>query len=301
VLLSGALWAGCSNNHNGHQREDYQGVVKAMDDVGPGEPGGKKNPPPTAEVPGVDVSKLDDRAKQRFAGFLDSLQSPCGKTQSLRKSLLEDQSCKRAPFAARYLAMLVDEDLEDLEVRAAYDGRYRDDDKHEFDLSKAPSVGPRGAPIVLVEFFDYGCPHCAAFRSILDEVIEAYPNDVVVYFKHFPLSGHVNSEPAARAAMAAARQGKFREMHELLFEHQEEQSAAQLLGYAEQIGLDMTRFQADFADKGVAALIAADKEEGIQAGVEGTPALYINGKNYTDPLGFPFLKDWIDEYLAVNR
>ena len=157
ALLSGALLVGCSNNTNGRQRDDYQGVVKAMDGVGPDDTGKTKaGDPPSAEVPGVDISKLDDRAKKRFADMLDRLQSPCGKSHSLRKSLLEDESCKRAPFAARYVAMLIDEDLEDLEVRAAYDGRYRDDQRHKLDVSKAPSVGTVGGSIVLVEFLDYG-------------------------------------------------------------------------------------------------------------------------------------------------
>ena len=138
-------------------------------------------------------------------------------------------------------------------------------------------------------------------RPILDEVVEAYPNDVIVYFKHFPLSSHADSLPAARAAIAASRQGKFNEMHTMLLENQEQQSIRDILLYADRIGLDMARFQIDFNAKDVVAQAEGDKQEGIAAGVEGTPTIYLNGREYTDPLGFPFLKDWIDEHLAVNR
>jgi protein-disulfide isomerase len=136
---------------------------------------------------------------------------------------------------------------------------------------------------------------------VLDEVVEAYPQDVVVYFKHFPLSTHPESEPAARAAVAAQRQGKFYEMHTILLENQDDQTIKDLLLYAERIGLDMTRFHADFASKETAAIVERDKLQGIELGVEATPALYMNGREYSDPLGFAFLKDWIDEHLAVNR
>lgn len=138
-------------------------------------------------------------------------------------------------------------------------------------------------------------------RPILDEVVEAYPNDVIVYFKHFPLTSHANSMPAARAAIAAQRQGKFSAMHTMLLENQDHQSIKDIMIYADRIGLDMARFQIDFNAREVEGQAETDKQEGIAAGVEGTPAIYFNGREYTDPLGFPFLKDWIDEHLAVNR
>ena len=124
---------------------------------------------------------------------------------------------------------------------------------------------------------------------------------MVVYIKNFPLSGNPTSEPSARAALAAQRQGKFFEMHALLFEHQEEQSIKHVFQYAEQIGLDMPQFQKDFNDKAIAARVAKDRDEALAADLSGTPMLYLNGREYTDPLAGPFLVDWIDEWLAVNR
>ncbi len=146
LLLSGA----CSKN-NGSSRDDYEGVGSALD---------KQDPPDdsdtSAQVPGIDVSKLDAREKRRFGKLLNRLPSPCGRSHSLRKSITRDQSCKRAPFAGRYVATLVGEDEDDLTIRALYDARYRNDKVHEFSLDKAAFSGTRNAPIVIVEFLDYG-------------------------------------------------------------------------------------------------------------------------------------------------
>jgi protein-disulfide isomerase len=123
---------------------------------------------------------------------------------------------------------------------------------------------------------------------------------VVVYFKNFPLSSNPDSQPAAQAALAAHRQGKFDAMHTALFEHLDAHGKKALFGYAREQGLDMTRFAADFAGRAVVERVFLDRKEGIAAEVTGTPSLYLNGREYSDPLALPFVKDWIDEELAVN-
>ncbi|RMH40404.1 MAG: hypothetical protein D6689_14030 [Deltaproteobacteria bacterium] len=139
---------------NGTARDDYEGVVRALDVAEP--PAAAAAAPAAADVPGVDTSKLSAAEKARFAKLLDRLQSPCGKAHSLRKSLTDDPSCKRARFAARYVAMLVHETDDDLTVRDYYDARYRTDKRYTFDTSSAPHLGQPGAPIAIVEFLDYG-------------------------------------------------------------------------------------------------------------------------------------------------
>jgi protein-disulfide isomerase len=296
VFSLGLLMGASCSKHERDTRDDYDGVGTALDNTAPPD-----DTDTSAEVPGVDVSKLGDREKQRFGKLINRLQSPCAKPHSLRKSLTTDESCKRAPFAARYVRTLVEEDEDDLTVRALYDARYRNPKRVDVDVAGSAKSGAASPRVTIIEFFDYGCPHCAAFRSVLDEIVEAYPDDVAVYYKNFPLSGNPNSIPAARAAIAADRQGKFHAMHTMLLGNQEQQSVKDILVYAERIGLDMAKFQVDFNDKDVEAMIARDKQQGIDAGVEGTPTLYLNGREYSDPLGAPFLKDWIDEELAVNR
>jgi len=150
VAVALLLSSGCSKN-NGSSRDDYEGVGGALDKQGPAD-----DTDTSAEIPGVDVSGLDPKEKLRFGKLLNRLPSPCGQSHSLRKSLAEDQSCKRSSFAARYVATLVGEDEDDLTVRALYDARYRNDKIAEFTLEKAAYNGTRSASIVLVEFLDYG-------------------------------------------------------------------------------------------------------------------------------------------------
>jgi len=158
LLVSAAAAASCSKNGNDRARDDYKGVGEALDLADSTRARGASAPqrPASAQVPGVDVSKLDDAGKRRFAKLLDALPSPCGKAHSLRTSLSKDTACKRALFAARYVVMLVGADVEELSIRAAYDGRYRNDERHEFRVAAAPHFGEVGAPVVIVEFLDYG-------------------------------------------------------------------------------------------------------------------------------------------------
>lgn len=257
--------------------------------------------PVVESLPGMDLKELDDQRKARFYALVDKLQSPCGKVHSLRTSLKTDPACKRATFAGRYVAFLLKLEASDEEVVEYYKNRYGQTEVHKFDVTDSPYLGMPTAPVVMVEFFDYACPHCRMFRSVLEEVSRDFPSDVVVYFKHFPLGGHPDSIPAAMAAVAAQKQGKFLEMHVKLFEGQDH-SKDTLVKYARSIGLDMKKFEADMGDPAVRAKVSRDRAEGDKVRLQGTPALYINGRNYSDsPMAPELLIDWIKEDLAVNR
>lgn len=259
---------------------------------------------PAEDVPGVDVSKLSGEQKQRFFQLVDKLQSPCGKAHSLRTSVKTDASCKRATFAARYVARLAGEDLTLGEITEKYEARYLASKTYRFDLADTPYSGNPDAPVQIVEFFDYGCPHCKLFAPMLEEILAEFPRDVVVYYKHFPLSSHMaESVPAAIAATAAFKQGKFLEMHKKLFAAQEAHAHApeDLFRYAAEIGLDLKKFGADFADPALRDKVMKDRAEGEKADLVGTPTVYINGRMFTDDLGVDTLAEWIREELAVNR
>ena len=298
AMLAGLLVGASCGNKSSAKSDDHEGVGKAIDNAD-----GQANPEPAGStdglvIPGVKMEQLSDKERKRIAAVMDKLPSPCGKSHSLRKSFDSDTECKSAPFAARYVAVLVAEDVDDGEIREWYDKRYRNEKRAKFELAGSPFSGPEDAKVTIVEFFDYNCPHCASLHPIIKMLSNEYPSDVVIYYKMFPLSHNERSEPAARAALAASRQGKFMEMHELLFENQGKHMDVQLEMYAKAIGLDMARFKKDYADKALSLKVAKDREEGVEAGLQGTPALYFNGKEFSDP--FPFLKDWVDEILAVN-
>ena len=304
MLAAGTVGACAKNSVS--SADDYEGVGRALEDQDPsGSPApaeqgqGASRPATKAAVQGVDVTGMTLAQHDRFHQMVDTLASPCGKAHSLRTSVAGDADCKRAVFAARYVARLVADDYDGVEIRAAYEARYRAEAK-SFDVAAAPSRGPSDARVRIVEFMDYGCPHCAEFAPMLDDVADKYSSDVVVYIKHFPLSGHPDSGPAARAAIAAQRQGKFWDMHHMLLANQGRQSRKDLFAYAQALGLDMARFEQDFGDPAAERQVVADKQEGVAAGLTGTPALYINGRELPE-LSVEEIVDWIEEELAVNR
>src|SRR5262249_40362801 len=162
--------------------------------------------------------------------------------------------------AKRYVErMVASQELTDEQIGDFYHKRYAGGDAATFNLRDAPFVGTPNAPVDLVEFFDYGCPHCRAAAPIFEEVVTQHPNDVVMQWKRFPL--RKETVDAAKGALAAAKQGKFAAMHKTLFAHQGSLSREEVFGYAKDIGLDMQKFEKDFNDPATEARVTADKDE----------------------------------------
>lgn len=290
-----AVWAGCGKKNGASERDEYKDIAKTFDESEP--PPDKRKP-----VEGAELGKLADADKQRFEKLVDSLPSPCGKAHSLRTSRNSDAECVRAKFAIDYVISLLSDGANDDELRQAYQDRYSAEalEKKTFKVSDAvPHSGPGDGRVVLVEFFDYGCPACQEFAPQLKEVVEAYPTDVVLYYKQFPLDAHEDSKGAAQGALAAHKQGKYLEYHELLFGNPNAHKKDALVGYARKLGLDMKKWEADYA--AAEPLVNADKNEGEEMGVASTPTLYINGRRYGGPLWSKYVKMSIEEELAVNR
>jgi protein-disulfide isomerase len=146
-------------------------------------------------------------------------------------------------------------------------------------IDDSPVRGAKDAPVTIVEFSDFQCPFCAQETSVLQSLLEEYPGQIRWVFKHFPLDSiHPASPLAHRAAMAAAQQGKFWEMHDRLFGTQRDASRDALLRSALQLGLDLPRFEKDLVDDTLQAAIDRDRHEGTDLGVDGTPSFWINGK-----------------------
>jgi protein-disulfide isomerase len=295
IVAAPLLTGGACEKKNTTTNPD-PGAITALDHAG-------SDTVDTSPLKGVDMGKLDADKQQVFYRLLGSLSSPCGKAHSLRTSFTSDQECKRAPYAVKYLVALLEDAESETQARDMWEKKYKgSSETFKFDLSKEPHVGPDDAPIRIVEFYDYGCPHCAEFKPMLDHVIEKQKEKgrrVVVYFMHFNLGHFANSKEAAQAALAAAAQHKFKEMHDLLFEHQGEHKYEQLVGYAKEIGLDMAKFEADYNAAGVH--VDAQKAQGDAAGVQSTPSIFLNEKRYDAPLGPRYFDMWIDEELSVNR
>jgi protein-disulfide isomerase len=274
------------------------GAMNALDRVGSGT--AETGPVDTTPLEGVATDKLDSDKKQLFFKLVGSLSSPCGKGESLRKSFTSDTSCKRAPFAIRYVLSLVDDEATESQIRDEFDKKYKADVAVvKIDASKAPHEGPDDAPVKLYEFFDYGCPHCQAFKPMLEQVMKDEQGKVAEYFMMFPLEKHENSKSAAQAALAANAQGKFQEMHDILFAKAPEQNHEQVTEYAKSIGLDMAKFEAAYND--ASTQVTADVAQGEKLGVDSTPTLFFNDRKYEGPMHPKYIEMWIDEEVAVNR
>jgi protein-disulfide isomerase len=152
------------------------------------------------------------------------------------------------------------------------------------------------AKISIVEFSDFECPYCGAAHPALSSLLSQFDGQVNLVFKNFPLDGHKNSTPAARAAGAAQLQGKFWELADLLFEHQRELNADKIHELAKQAGLDLTRFEADFVSPAVQQRVDNDKKEGAGLGIQGTPSLFVNGRPYKESI--QSLSKYLKEELA---
>ena len=157
-------------------------------------------------------------------------------------------------------------------------------------VAGAPVRGPEDARITLVEFSDFECPFCSAAEKQVDLVMAAYPKDIKLIYKQFPLSMHPHAEMAAEASLAARDQGKFWEMYEILFKNYRRLSSDNILAMAKDIGLDMDKFKADLVSGKYKAIVEKDMADGDAAGVYGTPAFYINGKQYNGQLTLAALK-----------
>jgi protein-disulfide isomerase len=148
--------------------------------------------------------------------------------------------------------------------------------------------GLETAPITIVEYSDFQCPFCSRVVPTLDKLYKAYPDKIRIIFKQMPLSFHKDARPAAKAALAAGRQGKFWEMHDLLFVNNTALTEANFLAWAKQLGLDLEQFKKDLADQTLEVQIAADEKEAQGFGISGTPSFVINGTKYVG--AYPYEK-----------
>jgi protein-disulfide isomerase len=160
--------------------------------------------------------------------------------------------------------------------------------------------GAANAPVTLVEFSDFQCPFCSRVTGTLDQIEKAYGDKVRIVFKHLPLRMHSRAPMAHAASEAANRQGKFWEMHDLIFENQRDLSEAAYLRYAGQIGMDVDQFKKDMASASVKARVDADAAEAAKLGVTGTPGFFVNGYFLSGAKPFSEFKRVIDEQIAKS-
>src|SRR6185312_11593431 len=193
---------------------------------------------------------------------------------------------------------LVDQGFTDSEVSDAIGKRYRPVSPKKIDVSDSPMKGNPNARITLVEFADYECPHCKRLQPVLRQIVDEFPNDVKLYFKHYPLPQHPNARLAAEGAVAAQKQGKFWQYQDKIWDHQEDLGPAEIEKVAKETGLDLSKFRKDMASDAVKAKVAKDHDEGTTIGLQATPTLFIDGREYTDGRDADSLREWIKDELG---
>lgn len=171
---------------------------------------------------------------------------------------------------------------------------------YDIPVQDHPFKGRRDAPITIVVFDDYQCPYCAKLEPQLTQVLQRYPDQVKLVIKQFPLNSHPQALPAAKAALAAHRQGRFWEFHKELFEKQRELSEDKFIEIAKSLNLDINKFQADLKDPSIVEMINRDLQNGYQLQVRGTPTVFVNGKLVRRP-DLPGIVEFVEGELKKGK
>ncbi|MFO0744071.1 MAG: thioredoxin domain-containing protein [Myxococcota bacterium] len=281
VMLSQCV---CQNNRPGGVE-----AVKPVDGVGAGSahaasPKPDPTPPPVAKkkepvkLPAsLDTKDLDDDEKAVLGDVLSDQFDPCGKSRSFLDSLNDPQTC---PTAKKLGAMAVEKIAQGLSKKQVIQELLKEQarwaSKADFDLSDVPVMGtPAPGKRVVVEFSDFQCPHCKMAAKPVKDLVAKY--GAVLYSKMLPLDFHPVARQAALAALAASRQGKFWEVSESFFEHQETLSPESVRELVQKAGVDMAKFDKDLADPATEKLLTRDLDESKKLKIDGTPTFYVDG------------------------
>ncbi|MEM9463059.1 MAG: thioredoxin domain-containing protein [Myxococcota bacterium] len=249
------------------------------------------------EAPGVDTSKLSEAQRGVFFQIINTEPSACEKPHSMARSLQDDPDCRDSLLVSQFVA--------DALASGATASAVKHDvplvvdalEPQDIDVSGRPIYGSERAPVTVVVFADFQCPHCRAEAPKLRKAIDQFRGRARLIYKHFPLGGHDRAKEAAIATEAAHEQGKFWEMHDLVFENQNDLSDANIYKFAAQIGLDEAKFKASYSAKKGKAVVEKDKADGEKIGISGTPAVYVNGRAVTPALFGGNVTAWIDDAL----
>ena len=163
--------------------------------------------------------------------------------------------------------------------------------------AKGPARGPTNAPVTIVEFSDFQCPYCGREYPVIERLMKEYDGKVRLVFRHYPLDFHPFARKAAEAGACAQDQGKFWELHDKMFTNQGKLAVADLKGYAKLLGMDAPKFDKCLDSGEKKALVDDDLKAGSAAGVNGTPAFFINGIFVNGAQPYEHMKQAVDREL----
>jgi protein-disulfide isomerase len=251
----------------------------------------------TAETLGdVDLSNLTAVQKKAVLKLLREQDCSCQCGMKTAECIMKDTNCSYSRALAKVAIQGVKDGKSLIEISKLMDASPKAHRPKTLEapvtipVDGSPVRGPADARITLVEFSDFECPFCSAAVKQVDIVMAAYPKDIKLIYKQFPLSMHPHAQFAAEASLAAREQGKFWEMYEVLFKNYRRLTRENVLLWAKQLGLDVDKFKADIDSRKFKAMVDKDLADGETAGVYGTPSFYINGKQYNGEVSLAALK-----------
>jgi protein-disulfide isomerase len=262
-----------------------------------------------ATLPGVNLSGLSAQQKATVLKILRNSDCSCGCGMKMAECRIADPKCDYSSNMAKIIVDSVKAGkTADEALQAALTSKWGPakilSDPVEIPVAGAPVTGPVSAPLTIVEFSDFQCPYCIAAVPQLRAVLKAYPAQVKLIFKQFPLEEHPQADLAATAAVAAQKQGKFWQMHDALFAHSDDLSRKAILNMAKDLGLNVDKLETDMDTTGVREAVEKDVQDGNKADVEGTPTIFIDGQRYNGAITLEALKPVLDgelKHLAASN
>lgn len=251
------------------------------------------------EMKGVDWTGLTEAQKQVAMDVM--LQERCGCSCGMTIAVCrrDDPTCPSSPgLAAKVIEQAKLGKSKDEVVKALSSGQAYKFVAFNLPTTDAPTTGPDGAKVKILYYTDHQCPFCIRLGATLDELVKLYPNDVQIVYKQHPLAMHQQAGIAAQAALAAAKQGKFYEMHKQLYEKTRELSRDKVIEIAKDLKLDEAKFVKDLDSPEVKAQIDRETKEVENLGAQGTPACFVNGRYVSGAKPLEFWKSMVEEELA---
>ena len=263
------------------------------------------------DIKEIDFTGLSDAQKKTALKVMNSNPCNCGCSKTVATCRRDmPNSCRRSLIFARTVVDSLREGKDEaqvaktLQAKAATFVEAREPDDtgmvYNIDVSNSPVKGPKTATVRIVEFSDFQCPYCAELQKTLAEVLKAFPKDVQLVYKQFPLNIHQYARQAAAASLAAHSQGKFWELHDRMFQNFTQINDESLHRWAREVGINMTQFDQAMQTGKYEPVVQKDIADGAAAKVLGTPTLFVNGKRIHDR-SFEGFKKVIQEELAAQR
>ena len=261
-------------------------------------------------LPGIDMKGLTPAQQKVVLTILRDSTCPCGCPMQLAQCRVEDPGCGQSTTLANLVVEAAAANKNAAEIRKILadsplvkSASQRDRvllDPVFINILGAPFKGPANAKVTIVEFSDFQCPFCVKAIPQLDALLKAFPNDVRLVYKQFPLDTHSQAALASRASLAAHAQGKFWPLHDKMYANSRAINRQTVLEWAKEFGLDMPKFTQVFDASDTQAAVDRDLADGSRAGVNATPTLYINGKKYQGAIALAQLTPIIASELKAK-